>query len=249
MRIKVERTCKSCGAAVDPKRQSCPYCGTVYDPDKIVEKEIKTRTAGYKELLWRLVAVTVLVVLIALCGVIAANPGLAYYGIRDRSNAAHAAEYRKTIQDYLDAGDYMEVASFVSYHGIGIYDDSCDGLSETLLLARQYEWFVMSLLEGVMPETPDEYSTDQTDRLADSIAEELAEFYGSYENFMEYSEDEWYRTHDRIEEQLPYFKAMEREVAGLAEVYLGFSAEDLAEFLDSSDAKQALMVEEALKNE
>lgn len=247
--MKVKRYCNSCGAPVDPKKTSCPYCGTVYDPEKLVEREIRTRTVGYTGLVIRLSAVAALLAAIIIAAVVGGNSWNIHYSMRDLENDRNGSKYRETYEQYLKDGEYMDAASFLEYHQLNGYNNGFDGLTEVTDISKCYLRFVESMLEATMPKVPNEYESDSVSYHASDVADRLSSFYREYERVLSYQEDEWYRERYEIDEQMPYINGMEAEVRSMTEVYLGFSEEELEEFLSTSDTRQTLMIEEVLQHE
>ncbi|MCR5251579.1 MAG: hypothetical protein K6E50_13335 [Lachnospiraceae bacterium] len=247
--------CTKCGRTIGVEGKICPYCKTENSLARRHEENIgrfegefrKTETDVVKSA-GSLAGLGIRAVILALLviGILVMSRVTEYNyrgpdtdEILKKDALAHVEEYTAEMDEYLSRGEYMEFEAFVYSHEIPCtYDEYRKFLSVNYCAASYYEcvrYMETIILRSTDPDYWDSLDVDMSGfcRYLDSFNEVIAVQ-------KEREKDSTY--HACIED-------MEQDLRAMLRTYLHFSEEETDEFMQLSEAKMAVRMEEVLKDE
>jgi len=246
--------CASCGAEFDADQVRCPYCGTAYAPaekeeyDEKIEELSKSerkdiRSAKRYRGLGRRAAILIALVI----GIIVMSVVSSYnYADHDNEEAVrrdsekNAVTYATEMDAYLERGDYVECVSFMYAHEIWTaYSTEYDRFRCVKHVARCYYECIHHMERIVLRSTDGEYF-DKLDTDISNFCMYLDEFYKVFEAQRESEKDPKY---------LAYMEDMEEELKIAMKAYFDMDDAEVSEFLDLSQAKKGVRLEEVFGRE
>ena len=243
--------CRNCGAEVGLLDKVCPYCGsdniesaghrTKLDTYKKKSKETVERAdrkySSNKPLIAGSIILVFLIIGVIAMAIAEDKTEFMDLDIAHSETLKNVESYKATLNGYLEAGDYISFHDF--FEGHHIYETDPEYEEYKLLLTLSYEYrSAMNSMEQLIlfgeGYTSDKRSVIRMCRL------DISSFYTRYG----YAEDdlEGYKYRE-------YAEDMKYKLDTAMKIYFGLDDKGLAEYLASSENKQALFIEEVVLGE
>ncbi len=249
--------CRYCGGEVGLEQKYCPYCGKANDQAvqhfsdmasfrgryADTEAEVIRRSERYARIIPRTVIIVLLLVAAAAMYIISENaygfPELMRKKVAERNPDATMA----TLEGYLEEGDYVSFASYISYNGIRTYGTAFDRYKHVYWCSEYYKDTVMRMEKLFL-------HTDREDWIKYSASDDIRMLCQSLEYFLE-NYERGYNDPD-TEGYDRYLDDMKTRSLQLFNVYLGIDESEIDDFLAMTDNRKAAFIEEVIldaKNE
>lgn len=243
--------CKHCGAEISLEQKFCPYCGAPNDQAQQHASDMEhfrkdysqTKTDVYTKSK-KASGIAVRVVILAI--LIVATIGTTIYGVQYYSFYRHRISaksnknyetYSKVMDQYLRDGQYVEFDRFVENHAIRFYSDGpYEAYNRIRMVCSRYSYVFQELIEFHAEEDPDSMKF-----YADSMQEEIEEYYSDLYNNDNLDEDEL--------KSDPYYEDICKVTDTLDELLmaeLDLSPEDAASLRTLSEARRSVLLEDAI---
>ena len=247
--------CTNCGKRIGIEDKVCPYCKAENPLAGQHEENIKRydkrfqKTKGEvldsaKKLEGLGVRAIILVVLVIgiLFLVIAASLNYADPDPEKEKEAdaiRHSKEYAEIMDDYLEAGDYVDFAAFVYSHKISFWNPPYDRFVSVKYCAAYYYECIRHMESVILHSTDPDYF--------DRMDLDISHFCGYLQEFQQTYEVQ--RVREKNSTYQAYIEDMEQELRALVRTYLGMNDSEVDEFIKLSEAKMAVRMEEVLHYE
>lgn len=245
--------CKHCGGNITLENAFCPYCGKpnehaqqhvkdmqmyhgVYEATRSNVQEAAHKYTGSTV---RVVIIAVLVILITLLMILAANSYSIKRAWLNSQNDKKSAKIMKQLDTYLEGEDFLAFSKFCEENYIDTYETKFEGYAPAVRASSSYSYVYTSIMEVACPPV---YA--EMDSQIEYLAENLDYFYKSADMSMY----EYYENID-IEKNEKALAAMEDKIELLLRTYCGLTKEEAEGMRSMSKAKRAMTIEEAILNE
>lgn len=246
--------CNKCGRQIGIEDKKCPYCGTEnqfalkhaknmqnyekkFDStgNKVIDTAKKTGRFASKA-----VIIVILILIIVATMIVSSYNYTDHDGGEDKKReqaARNTTENMTQIEDLLEKGQYVEAYEYMKAHGVLDYDaDAYKGLKGFGYVADSYCKCIENFEEMVYC-SPDPDYFDNFDSHSYGFCLYIDSFYQTYDTWKDSNSCQEYRE---------YIYDMEAQLRGVMKVYLGMDDQEIEEFLELSEAKKAVRLEEAL---
>ena len=247
--------CKKCGRTIGVEDKLCPYCGTVNDLAAAHERNIKefdkefTKTqkevAGSAKNLEgigkRALILAILVVAMLVMHFVSRRN---YVGpdedaIRSRDAQTHCEEYKKEMEGYLKRGEYLDYIAFIHAHGIYLSGAGYEDFKHINYVASDY-YECIRHMQGIVYQTTDKDYWNSMEQQISSFSMYLEGFMETYKVQAEAEKNSTYKA---------YIEDMYQDLRALLKAYVKLDDAGVDEFLELSDAKMAVRLEEVFADE
>lgn len=247
--------CTNCGKKIGIEDRVCPYCQcenklaaqhekNMGQYDKSFGKtqgEVEGSAKKMEGLGIRAIILAVLVIGILVMSIASANN----YAdpdtdkIIEEDSKKHSAEYAAQLDRYLEQGDYLEFEAFVHSHNVSFWEADYEKFRSVNYCASYY-YECIRHAESVFLRSTDPDYWDSTDLNVSHFCMYLHEF------------QETYAVQRESEKKEAYISCMDdmyENLKALLRTYLKMDDEEVDSFLDLSEAKMAVRMEEVVKDE
>lgn len=247
--------CTNCGRKIGVEDKVCPYCNSEnklavqhaanmaqYDQRfKKTQGEVESSAKRMEGLGTRAVILAVLLIGILITSIVS---GLNYAdpdtdAIKEADAKKHGAEYAAEMDRYLEQGEYQDYVAFVHSHGVSFWDDAYQKFRSVDYCAGYYYECVRHMESVIFRSTDPDY-WDSTDLNISHFCSYLCEFRDTYAVQKEREKNSVY---------LDCMDDMNQNVRAMLRSYLGMDDGEVDGFMDLSEAKMAVRMEEIIKHE
>ncbi|CVI68583.1 hypothetical protein NDGK_01262 [Clostridiales bacterium CHKCI001] len=245
--------CPYCGGNLSLEDETCPHCGRLNEQARQHVKDMKhykgefehakkhvyIATNRYTKVVVRVVIIAILFFAI----IVLYNLGERSYSIvrsiGQYQSKRHAAEYMKQLDQYIEEEEFFAFTTFCNEHKIDCYEEPYMRYIPVKRTAQNY----MNLYENIMQLVcPTEYQ-EQSSQI-EQMTENLDYFYSS----MDMEQYEYYEGADSESNQRA-LETMEHNIILLLQTYFHISEEEAEQLKELSQAKRAVLIEEAIIGE
>lgn len=244
--------CPYCGSPLDLDDNFCSHCGKlneqvrqhVNDMNRYqsefneTREEVYETTRRYKGTSVRVVVIAILLILNVIAAIVLGQSYSIIRSIRQSESERHYKEYSALLDGYLEAGDYHAFSAFMQEHYIYCYDSKYESYGQIKDVAYQYVTVYEYLMGAVV--TENEYFKEMNSK----------NLSGSLSYYYQTQNPERYSYIEGIDREL-YVNAiadMNSRIEQMLVSYCHISPEDAACFVEYSDAKRAILLEEGMKH-
>ena len=182
----------------------------------------------------RVIICALLVIFSILLLVLGGNAYSFIYSVQSKNADAHAAEYSKILDQYLEEENFQAFSRFIQEKGIRTYGDVYGKYSKVRSLADTYNSVWNDILDLYNPPAYSEF-----DRRLDMFSDDLDYFYNALER------ETWNEGED-AEIYLTAADRMEENVQLLIRTYLGLTDEQAQSLKSLSKGRRAVLIEDAM---
>ena len=247
--------CTNWGRKIGIEDKVCPYCNAEnklaarhganmkqYDKRfKKTQGEVEGSAKRMEGLGTRAAILAVLVIGILIMIIVS---GLNYddpdtSSIKKADAKRNSEKYAAEMDGYLERGEYQEFVSFVHSHGVDFWEEPYKRFRSVDYCAGYYYDCVRHMESVILRSTDPDY-WDSTDMEISHFCRYLSAF------------QETYAVQKKREKNSAYLACMddmEENLRAMLRAYLGMDDEEVDSFLDLSDAKMAMRMEEIIKHE
>lgn len=247
--------CTNCGKKIGIEDRVCPYCQTEnklatrheknmarYDRKfKKTQGEVEGSTKRMEGLGIRAIILAVLMIGILVTSVVSAgnyaDPDTEK--IKEADAKKHSAEYAAQLDRYLERGDYLEFAAFVYSHEVSFWEKDYEKFRSVNYCASYYYECIRHMESVILRSTDPDY-WDSTDLNISHFCSYLHEFQETFAV---------QREREKKESYVDCMYDMDENLRALLRTYLKMNDEEVDSFLELSEAKMAVRMEEVLKGE
>ncbi|MCR5283537.1 MAG: zinc ribbon domain-containing protein [Lachnospiraceae bacterium] len=241
--------CNSCGAEIGLTDKVCPYCGRAltetagYRADMDYYKEDSATTKKKADKIRAKNAPLVISVVVMVILLVA---DIALYYVADRAflfrtdavrreSARQYETYAKTMQEYLDDGDYTGFMAFKEVHEIAEWEAPYEDMRLLCEIGKEYASLVSKLEEVTMFGPEASWYRPESD--IQDCHRQIRYFYSTFDDSLSMIDEDPYKD---------YIYDMKAKADLLLEIYLGLDETGRSEFFASSDIRQEAYLEEVL---
>ena len=247
--------CTNCGRKIGIEDKVCPYCNAenklatqhsanVEQYDKRFKKtqgEVESSAKRMEGLGTRAVILAVLVIGILITIIVT---GWNYDDPDPSSSKKKAAQrnrekYAVEMDGYLERGEYQEFVSFIHSHGVDFWEEPYKRF-QLVDYCADYYYDCVRHMECVILRSTDPDYWDSTDMEISHFCIYLHSFHATYLGQKEREKKDAY---------FAYVEDMEQNLRAMLRTYLGMNDEEVDSFLELSEAKMAVRMEEIIKHE
>ena len=242
--------CENCGGNLTLEDVVCPHCEAVnqhaiqhirdmkrYQKDyEGTKEEVYEVTKRYVGVATRIIIITVLIVLIALCGWMSGECYSIKHKYMEAKSERKAEEYKEVIEEYLEAGEFYALAffnevNFVDF-GAPVYQD----YKPVASAVSNYRFFYTDLMRYI--HTDDQNSLET---YPSRIESDLSQFYKLFD------EENYVNIYDSPHKD--YIIQMKEQMEALMVAYFGMTKEEAEGIWEMSKAERMTLLEERLLHE
>lgn len=244
--------CKHCGGDISLETAFCPYCGQPNEHAQQHVREMKKFRRSYentksgvhntvKNRTGISVRVAIIAVLIVLSVLLLIVGGKAYSirraWIQNRTEK-NAGQMMQTMDALLEAEEFSAFSAFCEENYIESYGGTFESYAPVIWAAGTYCYVYGDIMSVLMPA-----EWQEPEQTVESLSDNLELFYDAL-NMEKY---EYYEGADN-EQNRKALAAMDENVTMLLEAYFGLSHEEAESLKTMSEARRALMLEEAISD-
>lgn len=245
--------CPYCGGNLSLEDETCPHCGRLNEQAlqhvkdmkhykgefEHTKKHVYIATNRYTRVVVRVVIIAVLFFIIIVLYNLGANSYAIVHSIGQYQSKRHAAEYMEQLDQYIEEENFAAFTVFCNEHKIDCYEEPYTSYVPIKQTAQSY----FNLYEDIMQLVcPTEYQ--EQSREIEQMTESLDYFYSC----MDMERYEYYEGADS-ESNRNVLETMEHNVVLLLQTYFHISEEEAEQLKELSQAKRAVLIEEAIIGE
>lgn len=244
--------CEFCGSPLTLKDEVCPYCGK---PNEQVKRHVSDMkryqgefedtkhkvyhtTKRYTRITVRVVTAAILLVIAVVLLVAAGNAYEIHSALQRQQMKRHYQEYTQILDNYLAEENYQAFHAFCTRHEIWGFDDGYEKYAPIENTSRLYSSMYEQIMQIAFPPS---YMEGATESYVSNLADNMNYFYES----ADISRYEYYEGADN-EVNRQALQTMKKQVEMLLVTYCKLTAEEAESLEGLSEAKRAVLLEEAL---
>ena len=247
--------CTNCGRKIGIEDKVCPYCNAVnqlaaqhsanmaqYDKKfKKTQRDVEGSAKRMEGLGNRAAILAVLMIGILITMFVAALNYADTDTREDRKADAkrHKKEYAAEMGRYLEQGEYQDYVAFVHSHGVDFWEEPYKSFRSVNYCADYYYDCIRHMESIILRSTDPDY-WDSTDVNISHACTYISAFQETYKA---------QRKSEKNGTYLAYMDDMEQNLRAMLRTYLGMDDGEVDSFLDLSEAKMAVRMEEIIKHE
>lgn len=244
--------CEYCLAPITLEDKYCPHCGRanhvaiqhVNDMAKYqkkfdtTQKEVMDVTRKYKSVTARIIILGILVIALVVLVILNASSYSLYSTINSKKIIKNKQYYMTKMDEYLSDDDFLGFATFVEVNSLTNYrvtndnDPKMNWYRPVMNAASNYSNVYMQIMR-IYTGTGSSYDAknigDGLNYFYSSLTRESNNLYGELESYEE------------------VFGNMDEQCRGLLIKYLDFTYDEASSFLEMSEAKRSVLVEEKVE--
>ena len=247
--------CTNCGRKIGIEDKVCPYCNTEnklasqhkanmaqYDKRfKKTQREVEGSAKRMEGLGTRAVILAILMIgiliMVIVDGVNYADPDTS--GEKKADAKRNGKQYAAEMDRYLEQGEYQDYVAFVHSHEVDFWEEPYKRFRSVDYCAGYYYECIRHMESIILRSTDPDY-WDNADLNISHFCRYLCEFRDTYAAQKKSEKNSVY---------LACMDDMNQNVRAMLRTYLGMDDGEVDGFMDLSDAKMAVRMEEIIKHE
>lgn len=245
--------CPYCGGNLSLEDEVCPHCGRLNEQSRQhvkdmqhykgefehTKKHVYIATSQYTKVVVRVVIIAVLVLAIIALFILGGRAYSVRRIVEEHRAERYAAEYIKQLDQYIEEEDFFSFITFCNERRISCYEGMYERYVAVERVAQNYINVYNCIMKLVCPTEYQEQSS-----AIEQLTGSLDYFYSS----MDAEVYEYYEDADN-EQSKKAIEVMKDEVSLLLQVYFSISEEEAEQLKELSQAKRAVLIEEAIMGE
>ena len=243
--------CPHCGGEIGLEEKYCSWCGKPNEQSvrhhedmerfqaawRDTEKTVEKKTKHVVRLLPRLIVILVLVLVSAAAGIIGSRAWDFADSAKRRASERNAAEVCAALDEYLEMKDYKGFDSYSELHCLNFYSGPFEDYSAIHSCASCYATFLTHLEEIFLQRDREKWLKDQSSFDIRYLSSAIDDFFSNLT---------YLQRRDLMEKDERCLEDMRQTAEGMIRVFLGMDEEQLRDFLDMTENRQAVYLEEVI---
>lgn len=243
--------CPHCGGEVGLEDKFCPWCGRPNEQAiqhhedmarfqaawRETEQTVETKTKHVVRVLPRLIVILALLIISVVSVIIGSQAWEFSDYVRRRSAERNPAEVRATLDGYLEQRDYKSFYSYTELYDLRFYNSPFEEYSNIHSCVMAYHTFLSRLEEIFVRRDMEKWLEDRASFDIRYLSSAIKEFF---------DELKYLQRRDPTEKDLACMEDMRQTAEGMIRVFLGMDSEQLQEFLNMTENRQAVYLEEVI---